>query len=99
MGWLMNKNFALRNLDEARESLDRIIKGLEESANATLRDELDADLYADVLEMYMKLNKVWNVWHASQEEIDRSTQEQFEEWCKFPKDIDISIQPAHPADR
>ena len=81
----MDKNFAIQNLKEAKEHLEEIIEELKKSKNIK---EIDGELRASFLELYWHINKVWNARNISQENINNSTEEQFDEWCRFPEDIE-----------
>ena len=81
----MNENYAIHNLEEAKEHLEAIINELKKTKDL---GEIDGDLRASFLELYWHINKVWNAKNISQQDIDNSTEEQFDEWCKFPKDME-----------
>ena len=81
---IVDKNVALRNLDEVKEDLEEIIKGLKQAEDL---EPLRGELTGYVVDLYMKLNKVYNAWAVPQEQITNCTQEQFDEWCRFPEDL------------
>ena len=73
----LKKEYALSNLKEAREHLDDIIRQLEQSRN--LEPLRNGYLIAYFNEVYWHINRVWNCRNISQEKIDRSYNEEFDE--------------------
>ncbi|MHC4618003.1 MAG: hypothetical protein ACYTEQ_09640 [Planctomycetota bacterium] len=82
----MKKDYAIRNLKEAREHLDSIIEMLEKSHKLEpLRNEY---LWAYFNEVYWHINRVWNCRDTPQEVIDDANGDDWDKLCQFPKDID-----------
>jgi hypothetical protein len=78
----MNKSWVLFHLREAHEQLTRSIKDLE--ADATF-DEIE--LLFDMQHVYHRLNTAWNSRNSSDAEGAVFSEEDFDAWRAFPKDL------------
>ncbi len=82
----MNIEYAILTLKEAGENIDSLISKIERDGNL---EELDGNHYALVQQLYWNVNQVWNARSIAQEEIDNCSQDQDDEWCDFPKDLEL----------
>ncbi len=83
----MDKQFAIHNLEEAKEHLDGIIDELKKSKN--LEPLLNGYLNASFREVYWHINKIWNGRIMSQSDIDKSYDAAFDRLCNFPSDLEL----------
>ncbi len=81
----MDIDFAITNLDEAREHLENLVQKLKKSGKV---GEIDGLYLADMLEIYWHINKVWNTRKIPQIDIDNASQEQIDTWFRFPTDME-----------
>jgi Holliday junction resolvase RusA-like endonuclease len=81
------EKYAIFNLEEAKKHLDKIIEELRKSKNLELLT--DGSLSAYFQELYWHINKVWNGRKMEQKDIDNTHDEEFDELCDFPKDLDL----------
>ena len=73
----------LSNIAEAREQLEQIeaqAKGKKKPSEIELQIMLE--------HAYHHLNFAWNIRHVSAKRYSELTDEEFNEWSKFPKDLD-----------
>jgi len=82
----MDKNYAIANLEEAREHIADLINELKTSKDL---NELDGLLLATVQEIYWHINKVWNGRNLDQKSLDQTHDDAFDELCGFPKDLKL----------
>jgi hypothetical protein len=78
----LNWEFILYNLRDAQEELDRVIK----LAEAGDMDEIDFRVKME--HAYHHLNFAWNIRHVTSKRAAKCVKEDFNEWSKFPKDIE-----------
>ena len=76
-----NRSIIRGNLTEAIEELQK----LEQKAAAGTLNE--AELQIGLAHAYHHLNFAWNVRHIATSEYAHLTQEQFDEWSRYPEDI------------
>ena len=77
-----NPKIIRSNIAEAIEELQRIER---KAADGEL---LEGELQVGLLHAYHHLNFAWNVRRVSSSEYSRLTQEQFEQWGKYPTEIE-----------
>ena len=82
----MNKVFVLFNLKEALESLESMVREIEADP------EYDFGNYVvDMSHLYQHINTAWNARDASQEDAEKCTQEDFDNWNEFPTEGELLI--------
>lgn len=77
-----NPKIIRSNIAEAIEELQRIER---KAADGEL---LEGELQVGLLHAYHHLNFAWNVRRVSSSEYSRLSQEQFEQWGKYPTEIE-----------
>ena len=82
----MDRDYAIFNLEEAKEHLENLIDELKGKKDVSV---LDGELMAAVQEIYWHINKVWNGRKKDQKEIDASNDDQFDKLCDFPVDLNL----------
>jgi len=80
----LNWDFILYNLRDVREQIDEIVK----LAEAGDLDEMDFELKME--HAYHHLNFAWNIRHAPPDRASQCVAEDFNEWSKFPSDLELS---------
>ena len=79
----LNRDNVLYNIRDAREELQRIEKLLEDE------NVSEIELQALLEHAYHHLNFAWNCRHVSDNRYKNLSDEDFNEWSKFPKDIEV----------
>jgi hypothetical protein len=79
-----NRTIIRSNIGEAIEELQKLEQ---KAADGTLVEE---ELYVRLRHAYHHLNFAWNARRISNAEYSKLTQEQFEEWGRYPKEIEES---------
>ena len=82
----MKKDYAIQNLKEAQEHIEEIIEVLEKSRN--LEPLKNGYLQAFFNSVYWHINSVWNCRNTPQKVIDNATDDDFDKFCQYPKDVD-----------
>ena len=82
---LMNKDYVLFHLREAKEELDRTIGDVANDPEYT-----EADFGIAIAHLYNHVNTAWNARNAKDSETDPLTDERFFQWRAFPEDIDMA---------
>jgi hypothetical protein len=78
----MNKKIVISNLEEAANELEAIL------ARLSTDIEYSEDQFQVNLEhVYHHLNTAWNIRHTTSEVYANMTDDQFNEWSKFPKEM------------
>ena len=78
----MNKKIVISNLEEAANELEAIL------ARLSTDIEYSEDQFQVNLEhVYHHLNMAWNIRHTTSELYANMTDDQFNEWSKFPKEM------------
>jgi len=77
----MNKPWLITNLEDARQALARAISEIK-----TLDGDDDCIAQDMVGEAYVKLNYAWNSRAAP---VGSSGDSEYDEWIKYPKEMDI----------
>jgi hypothetical protein len=81
----LNWGIILYNIAEAREQLEQIeelVKGGKKPREVELQIMLE--------HAYHHLNFAWNIRHVSTKRYSKLSDDEFNEWSKFPKEIEIS---------
>ena len=79
----LNWKNVLYNIKDAREELEKIEKLIEE------KNISEIDLQIRLEHSYHHLNFAWNTRKISSEKHQKMSDEDFNEWGKFPKEIEI----------
>ena len=82
----MNKDYILINLREAKEELERTISEIENDPEYGHGDYVTA-----ISHLYHHINTAWNARDASERDADECTQENFDEWRKFPDEEEVLL--------
>ncbi len=80
----LNWEIILSNLSEAREQLEQIERRVK---NGEKISEIDLQIWIE--HAYHHLNFAWNIRHVSTKRYSRLTDEEFNLWSKFPKEITV----------
>lgn len=81
----MNKSYISYNLKEGLKQLKEIIKEMESNA------DYDYGEYSvDMNHLYHHVNTAWNAKYSTKIESDECSEKNFENWRKFPTDIEMS---------
>ena len=81
----MNKPYVLWNLKEAREALDQLVADIEADADYDY-----GEFRVDMEHLYHHINIAWNARDAAAEITDVCSQEDFDRWRQFPRDIELT---------
>ena len=81
----MNNRHTEFHLKEALEQLQETISSFQKG------DVDEVQLELDMEHLYHHINTAWNSRNALEKDTDECSQANFEEWRKFPSDIDLSI--------
>ena len=73
----------LSNIAEAREQLEQI-----EAKAKSKKKPSEIELQLMLEHAYHHLNFAWNIRHVSAERYSKLTDDEFNEWSKFPKDLE-----------
>lgn len=79
----LNKNTIFYNIKEAREQLEEIAKLLEENNLSEI------DFQIKLEHAFHHMNFAWNVRHVSNKRHKKMSGEDFNNWSKFPEEIEI----------
>ncbi len=80
----MNRDHTLFHLREAAEELQRTIGAMEASS------EYDyGEFWVSMQHLYHHLNTAWNARDESPERVAASSDEDFERWRQFPRDLGL----------
>lgn len=79
----LNWEFILYNLRDVREQIDEIIR----LAEAEDLDEIGFQIKME--HAYHHLNFAWNIRHVSSDRSSKCVAEDFNEWSKFPNDLEL----------
>jgi len=82
----MNRQYILYNLKEAKKQLDSLIQDIENDAEYDIGEYI-----VDIVHLYHHVNTAWNSKESTQEESDICSEENFEKWRDFPKDIYLGL--------
>lgn len=82
----MDKKYAIHNPEETKEHLEALINELKATKNLSALEE---ELLATFQEIYWHLNKVWNGRKTDQKIINQLNDEEFDNLCKFPNDLNL----------
>ena len=77
----LNRKIILYNIREAREQLENIEKLLEEKSLSEI------DFQIKLEHAYHHLNFAWNIRHEPTKNYVNLSNENFNKWSKFPKEI------------
>jgi hypothetical protein len=78
----LNREWVLWNLREAKEELDRTILEIEGDA------EYDGpELWVAMAHLYQHLNTAWNARSASEPDVRKCSQANYDRWRRMPEDI------------
>jgi hypothetical protein len=80
----MNWRIIASNLREAREQLEEIERQIEKK---TFPDEIELQLWLE--HAYHHLNFAWNIRRIKTKEYAHLTDDDFNRWGQFPKDIEL----------
>lgn len=84
----LNWEIILSNLVEAREQIEEI----EAKANGKMKpSEIELQIWIE--HVYHHLNFAWNIRHKTTENYSKLSNSEFNEWSKFPKDIEEGNLP------
>src|SRR3954464_5154701 len=81
----LNWEIILYNIAEAREQLEQIeelVRGGKKPHEVNLQIMLE--------HAYHHLNFAWNIRHVSTKRYSKLSNDEFNEWSKFPKEIEVS---------
>jgi hypothetical protein len=78
----MNRPFIASNLKEAEEELRRLITRLDAGQDLSFED-----YHVAMAHMYHHRNTAWNARYATDEQWRGCTDEDYEKWQRFPKDL------------
>ncbi len=81
---MVEKDYALWHLQEAKEELDRTIKAL--AADPEYGEE---EFRVAIEHLYNHVNTAWNARNASPERTAVCSEADFKTWRHFPTDIDM----------
>ena len=81
----LNWEIILYNIAEAREQLEQI----EELAKGEKKPH-EVALQIMLEHAYHHLNFAWNIRHVSTKRYSKLSDDEFNEWSKFPKEIEVS---------
>jgi hypothetical protein len=81
----LNWEIILYNIAEAREQLEQI----EELARGEKKPH-EVKLQIMLEHAYHHLNFAWNIRHVSTKRYSKLSDDEFNEWSKFPKEIEVS---------
>lgn len=79
----MNKDHVLFHLEEAEKAIGDAISNIKAES-----DYEAVDLRIDMSHVYHHLNTAWNGREASEEDSRENSDENFDKWRSFPKDLD-----------
>lgn len=77
----LNYEIILHNIEESREQLEEIEKQLKDENLSEI------DFQTQLEYAYHHLNFAWNIRHSSTEEYKEMSDDNFNNWSKFPKEI------------
>jgi hypothetical protein len=80
----MNKKYILYNLKEAKEQLDEVLLELENNSEYDF-----GEFSVDIQHLYHHVNTAWNSKYSTKQESSECSEEHFNQWRKFPNDIDL----------
>jgi len=80
----MNREFVLFNLREAAEEIARTISEIEATPDYGF-----GEFSVAVQHLYHHVNTAWNAQNASPERAHACSQEDFDAWRQFPRDIEM----------
>jgi hypothetical protein len=92
----LNWKIILSNLAEAREQIEQIE---ERASNRKKPSEIELQIMLE--HAYHHLNFAWNIRHISSENYSNLSHDEFNEWSKFPKEIEeakLSLNGFKPID-
>jgi len=81
----LNWKIILSNLAEAREQIERIEASAKEK---TKPSEIELQIWIE--HVYHHLNFAWNIRHETSERYGNLSDEDFNNWSKFPREIEES---------
>ena len=81
---MMNKDNVLFHLREAAEELTRTIAEIEQDT------EYDAPEFSVAMQhLYHHLNTAWNTRAVALERLEKASDQDFNAWCGYPKDLPL----------
>jgi hypothetical protein len=81
----LNWEIILYNIAEAREQLEQIE---ERAKSGTKPSEVEPQIMLE--HAYHHLNFAWNIRHVSTKRYEKLSDDEFNEWSKFPEEIEES---------
>ena len=81
----LNWKIILSNLAEAREQIEQIE---EQANNGNKPSEIELQIMLE--HVYHHLNFAWNIRHTSTENYSNLTDDEFNEWSQFPKEMEMA---------
>lgn len=81
----LNWEIILSNLTEAREQIEQIERG---AKNANKPSEVELQIMME--HVYHHLNFAWNTRHTSTKNYSNLSDDDFNEWSKFPVGVEIA---------
>jgi len=81
----LNWKIILSNLTEAREQIEQI-----EQSTKNSKKPSEVELQIMMEHVFHHLNFAWNIRHASTENYSNLSDNDFNEWSNFPKEIEIA---------
>lgn len=79
----LNWTTILYNITEAREQLEQI-----EAKAKSEKKPSEGELQVMLEHAYHHLNFAWNIRHVSTKEYSKLSDDKFNEWSKFPKELE-----------
>lgn len=81
----MSNEYTIYNLQEAVEEIEKTIQELKRGTSSS-----EPHLLVNFEHLYHHINTAWNSRSATNQETTECSEENFENWRQFPKDIDLS---------
>jgi hypothetical protein len=81
----LNWEIILYNIAEAREQLEQIEERVKNG-----KKPAEGELQVMIEHAYHHLNFAWNIRHVSTKRYSRLSDDEFNEWSKFPQQIEVS---------
>lgn len=85
----MNKEFILFNLNEAKESIEKMIEEINIDKEYCDNDVVYMN---DMQHLYWHINTAWNARFSTEKESAECTQENFDSWNEFPTDMILNYE-------
>ena len=77
----MNKEHVLFHLKEAHDALEKMIQEIENDP-----EYANLEYWGEMRHLYYHVNTAWNGRHATPEEAEECSEENFDRWRQYPGD-------------